>query len=126
MMNDTFSGPYSIVANSRQADYIEEMKRSEGLGYKNTRAFFLKRLHMRKNKTPDTLSYRQFIRRRHETPTPRAETAREVFESTLGSSSHRKIDRLIADQGVTDPKVVSQKLFYVQKHLEIKATEERI
>jgi len=95
------------------------MKRSEVLGYKNTRAFFLKRLHTRKNKTPDTLSYRQFLSRRHETPAPRQETTRDVFESTVSSNSARKIDRVIMDQGFTDPKVASQKLFYVQKHLEM-------
>lgn len=50
--------PYSIIANSREEDYELEMRRSETLGLGNTRSFFLKRLHMRKQKHLQELHYR--------------------------------------------------------------------
>jgi hypothetical protein len=47
--------PYSIITNSREEDLEIELRRSEGLSYKNSRAFFLKRLHMRKLKYLDEM-----------------------------------------------------------------------
>ncbi|TNV82252.1 hypothetical protein FGO68_gene11832 [Halteria grandinella] len=52
---DDLARPYSIIATSREEDYNLELQRSEILGYKNTRSFFLRRLNIRKIKHLDEL-----------------------------------------------------------------------
>jgi hypothetical protein len=47
--------PYSIITNSREQDFEFELRRSDALGYKTSRSFFLKRLHMRKLKYLDQM-----------------------------------------------------------------------